>query len=574
MKNEINYTLSFSQPQNHYADIEMSFQAETNKEILVSLPVWTPGSYMVREFARHIEKILAFDEFEKPLEINKINKNTWKINNNENNKIILRYRVYCNELTVRTSQVNIDHAFLNGANIFLFVKNRLSEKCILEIKPYKTWKNISTGLKLIAPGKFEAPNYDDFIDCPIEIGNQEILEFTVSGKKHFICLAGKGNYTGTTLVKDFKEIVEVQEKMFGDLPYEDFTFIIQLVQAGGGGLEHKNSFAVLAERNLFDKPDKYRRFLGLISHEFFHTWNVKRIRPEVLGPFNYDSEVYTNMHYVTEGWTSFYDNLLLRRAGIFSDDQYLDMFDNEVNDVMRFQGRFKQSLEESSFDNWIKYYRQDENSKNSMISYYTKGALVAYLLDMEIIKATDASRSLDDVLKLLYEDYKNNPEKGYTDARIKELSEQVSGKNMDEFWNDYISGTKDLPLKEYFAFAGIDMINLTDDDKISLDVEYTYITDSVIMISRVYEGGSGYKAGLNYRDKIIFIEDEMVAKNNLQSVLDKYNIGEEIDIKIDRDGLEKVITVKLERAIPRYKLKIMENRNEQQLKFYNKLING
>lgn len=574
VNNETHYTISFLQPQNHYVNVEMTFDSRGENEVSVSLPVWTPGSYMIREFARHIEKVNAYTSDNSPLEIFKTNKNTWKIITNGSGKITVKYRVYCNELTVRTSQVNIDNAFLNGSNIFMFVRGRLSDKCVLKINLPKNWKNISTGLKKISNDLYESDNYDDFIDCPIVAGNQEILEFTVSGKKHFICMAGKGNYEPAKIISDFKKIVEVQEKLFGDLPYNDFTFIVMLVQAGGGGLEHKNSFAVIADRNLFDKPERYRRFLGLISHEFFHTWNVKRIRPEVLGPFNYDSEVYTKMHYVTEGWTSFYDNVLLRRAEIFNDEEYLTMFENEVNDIMRFQGRFKQSLEESSFDNWIKYYRQDENSKNSQISYYTKGALVAFLLDIEIIKATNAEKSLDEVLKLLYDDYKKNPSKGYTDGRIKELSELVSGINMDNFWKDYIAGTKDLPLKEYLELAGVELINTTADDKITLDVEYTYITDSVIMINKVYEGGSGYAAGLNFRDKLISIEDEMVTKNNLQSVLDKYNIGDEIEIKIDRDGLEKTVSVILKTGLPRYKMKIMDNRSDSQLKFYNKWIYG
>jgi predicted metalloprotease with PDZ domain len=573
-KNQIQYTLSFSKPQNNYCDVEILASTNSEDSLLFSMPVWTPGSYLVREFGRHVERVKAHNENGKELEVFKTNKNTWQVNCGGASEVKLTYSVYCNELTVRTSQVNIDHAFISSSGVFMFVRGRLDNKCIIKINPYKDWKEISTGLRKTGKNKYEADNYDTLVDCPIEIGNQEIIKFTVSGKKHYICMAGKGNYNSDTIKKDFKKIVEVEKDLFGDLPYEDFTFIILLVKNGGGGLEHKNSFAAIGDRNLFDNPERYKRFLSLISHEFFHLWNVKRIRPVALGPFDYDNENYTKMHYVTEGWTSFYDNIFLRRAGILNDDEYIEYIERDVNDIMRFSGRFKQSLEESSFDNWIKYYRQDENNRNSQVSYYTKGALVAMMLDIEIIRTTNGKKSLDNVLKLLWQDYKNNPERGYDDARIKELSEQVSGKNLNTFWKNYISGTKDLPLKEYLGYAGIDMTNKNADDKISLDVEYTVVSDSIIQITKVYEGGTGFEAGLNFRDRIISINRETVTKANYDALLNANEIGDELIIRIDRDGLEKEINVTLLTAIPVYKLSLMKFPTENQLKVFNKWIKG
>lgn len=573
-KDQIQYTLSFSRPQNNYCDVEILASANSEDSILFSMPVWTPGSYLIREYARHVERVKAFDDAGKELEVFKTNKNTWRVNCKDANEVKLTYSVYCNELTVRTSQVNIDHAFISTSSVFMYVRSRLDNKCIIKINPYKDWKEISTGLRKVAKNKYEADNYDTLADCPIEIGNQEIIEFTVAGKKHYICMAGKGNYNADTIRKDFKKIVEVEKDLFRDLPYEDFTFIILLVKNGGGGLEHKNSFAAIGDRNLFDNPERYKRFLSLISHEFFHLWNVKRIRPAAFGPFDYDNENYTKMHYVTEGWTSFYDNIILRRADILNNEEYIEYIEKDVNDIMRYSGRFKQSLEESSFDNWIKYYRQDENNRNSQISYYTKGALTALLLDIEIIRATNAKKSLDDVLKLLWQDYKNNPERGYDDSRIRELSEQVSGKGLSIFWKNYISGVKDLPLKEYLGYAGVEMINKNPDDKISLDIEYNVISDSVVQITKVFEGGTAFEAGLNFKDKLISINGETVTKTNFDSLLNANEIGDELTIRIDRDGLEKEITVTLITALPVYKLNFMKDPTGEQKKIFNKWING
>lgn len=572
-KDQIQYTLSFPRPQNNYCDVEILAPANSEDLMSFSMPVWSPGSYLVREYARHIEQVKAFNENGKELMVSKTNKNTWQVNCKGSSEVRFTYTVYCNELTVRTNQVNTDHAFIVPTATFMFVRGRLNNKCIVKIDPYKEWKEVSTGLRKTAKNKYEADDYDTLADCPIEIGNQEIIEFTVSGKKHYICMAGKGNYNADTIRKDFKKIVEVEEELFGDLPYDDFTFIILLVKSGGGGLEHKNSFAAIGDRNLFDNLERYKRFLSLISHEFFHLWNVKRIRPVALGPFDYDNENYTKMHYVTEGWTSFYDNIFLRRADILNNEEYIEYLERDVNDIMRYSGRLKQSLEESSFDNWIKYYRQDENSRNSQISYYTKGALVALMLNIEIIKATDGKRSLDNVLKLLWQDYKNDPERGYDDARIKELCEQVSGKDLSTFWKNYISGVKDLPLKEYLGYAGIEITNKNANDKISLDIDFA-VQDSVIVITKVYENGTAFESGLNFKDRLISINGQTVTKANLDSLLNANEIGDELIIRVDRDGLEKEINITLIKALPVYKLSLITDPTEAQKKIYKKWING
>ena len=536
MSTTVNYSISFDRPYTHYCRVKMTAEGLKGDKAVLALPVWTPGSYLVREFARHVDDVSAFDSSGSNLKIEKVNKNTWEAEIGGDASLTVNYRVYCNELTVRTSEINSDHAFLNGANIFLSLTGEEEREHVVELNPYKDWKKISTGLKRVKENVYSAKDYDILVDSPIEIGNQEILEFEVDSKKHFISLAGRGNYEGEKLVSDFKKIVETERDMFDGLPYESFTFLINLVEKGGGGLEHLNSFAVQFPRWSFTDKKKYEDFLALVSHEFFHVWNVKRVRPAGLGPFDYHNEVYTKSHWVTEGWTSFFDNLILIRAGLISDERYFEFLDVEVNDVMYYTGRFHQSLEQSSFDNWIKFYRRHENTRNDQVSYYKKGALAAMMLDIEIISSTDCEKCLDDVLRVLYEDYQNDPAAGYTDERVKEVCEDIAGKNLDDFWGKYVSGVDELPLNEYLNLAGLEVVNKNDEGTVRLDVTLKPGTEN-FKISEVYAGGSAYESGININDEIIAIDDIRVNSRNMKKVLKNFKTGDTLTAFINRGVL-------------------------------------
>lgn len=574
LNNEIKYTVSFERPFTHYAEVQISVSGVSSDSVVFAMPVWTPGSYLVREFARNVEGVKAYDDGSgAELKAEKVRKNAWKVLTPGINEVSLRYKVYCNELTVRTSRVNEDHAYLNGANVFMYVKGMQDKKCIVRINPYRAWKKISTGLRKEAENLYSAANYDILVDSPIEIGNQNILEFEFQGKKHFICLAGEGNYDEQTLIRDFKKIVETEYNMFGDLPYEDFTFIVHLVGSGGGGLEHLNSFTVQMNRWDFTDEKLYKKFMGLIAHEFFHVWNVKRIRPEALGPFNYDEENYTKSLWVSEGWTSFYDNLVTKRAGIFTKEDYYEYLEKDINIIMPFRGRLVQSVEESSFDAWVKLYRRDENFENSQISYYNKGALTSLMLNLEIINSSNGERSLDDALRILWDDYKKDPSRGFPDARIKEICEQLAGKNLDDFWQKYVSGAEDTPLNEYMKMAGLEIVNTNEPGFTSLDID-TRPRGNNLVISKVYAGGSGYEAGLNTGDIIVSVNGKSVTKDSLNTVMKQYKLGDELKIIVNRDELTREIKVKLIEPLPKYKIKELANTDDRQKMIWKKWIEG
>ncbi|MBX7044728.1 MAG: PDZ domain-containing protein [Ignavibacteria bacterium] len=571
MLHSINYTISFANPATHYCEIEINFNKISSDKVTLFLPVWTPGSYMVREFARQVQNVQAFSASGKNLAICKTRKNHWLVETNGEDSFTVKYKVYCNELTVRTSEINDEHAFINCSNVFMSAKGMENEKCSVKVNPHSSWKNISTGLEKTGDNLYEADNYDILADSPIEIGNQNILEFEILGTKHFICLYGRGNYDEETLVKDFKRIAEAQINFFGGMPYKHYTYICHLVEKGGGGLEHLNSFAVQFPRWSFTDDKSYKQFLGLVSHEFFHLWNVKRIRPLELGPFDYDNENYTFGLWEAEGWTSIYDNIFIRRCGVLDNKGYYEFIEKEVNDIMRFQGRFNQTLLESSYDTWIKYYRQDENSKNSTVSYYTKGALVALMLNIEIITSSNCEKSLDDALKTLWEDYKKDPSKGFTNERIKEICEELAGKDLSEFWDKYLAGLDELPLFNYLQKAGLQAVN-TRENHLTFDIEINQISGKVI-VAKVFEGGSGYTAGLNNGDEIIAINDVRIEKD-YDKILKNYKLNDEVKVLINRKGFMREFNIILTPAIPLYEISEIENMTDGQRKVLNKWLLG
>jgi predicted metalloprotease with PDZ domain len=546
--------------------MEPAFPGEnSSRNLMLSLPVWIPGSYLIREFSGKVDNARAKDNTGKSLAVKKLNKNTWEIFTNDAAQFcIFNYRVYCNEFTVRTSEVNEDHAFINGANVFMSIEGVKDTKCELKIIPYPGWNKISTGLN--PSGKentYLVESYDELIDSPIEIGNQTILEFEIQNIPHRICLYSKGNYDEKKLTEDFKKITEAQLKFFNDIPYKHYTYIVHLVESGGGGLEHLNSFVVQSGRWIFDDDKKYLNFLRLVSHEFFHVWNVKRVTPAELGPFNYNKENYTKSLWVAEGWTSFFDDYFIYKCGLSSKEEYYESIAKDINEVIPYSGRFHQSLEESSYDTWIKFYRQNENSRNDQISYYTKGSLAAMLLNIIIIRSSDAKHSLADVMKELYSRYRSDPSKGYSPSDIKEVCESFAGIELSDFWQKYISGKEDLPLKEHLEDSGLKLININESStESSLDIE---LAPGSAVIAKVFAPGSAYEAGLNSNDEIIALNNIRInGKEKLDKIIRQYKTGEVVKILINRKELIREFEVQLLQSLPKFEVKEIEKLSDSQ----------
>ena len=492
------------------------------------MPVWTPGSYLVREFARHVQDFTATTAAGQPLKWEKINKNTWRIATNGARDWQASYRVYANELSVRTSELNSSHAFWNNANILMYLEGFLKSPSTVRVLAPDVWK-VATGLPAV-PGQrntFRAEDFDVLYDSPFEVSNFKTLVFNVKGIPHRIVIDGEGNYDPERMRRDVQKIVETQvEMMGGEIPYRDYTFILHLRANAGGGLEHANSTALGYPRFGFriqtgdratsasptasGAPERdYRGFLSLVSHEFFHLWNVKRIRPDVLGPFDYTQENYTKMLWVAEGVTDYYADLLLRRAGLITESEFLNATARAIQSLQNTPGRMEQTLEESSFDTWIKFYRPDENTINSQVSYYDKGAIVGLLLDLEIRKRSNNAKSLDDVLRYLYtEFFKKN--RNYGPVDFQKASELMAGSSLDDFFSKYVRGTGELNYNTALEAAGLRL------DTGGGPTEKAYFGADVVqendrlLVRRVYAGSPAYDQGLNADDQIVAADNARV----------------------------------------------------------------
>lgn len=571
---KIGFEVSFKEPQAHYAEVEMNIAGIAAKNYVdVKMPVWTPGSYLVREFAKSVEGFGA-STAGKAVKTEKVSKNTWRVYTNKAAAVKINYRVYAFEVSVRTAFIDDSHAFLSSANIFMYPAGMLKTPSTVKIIPFGDWNKVSTGLEPVAGEKFtyRAPDFDILFDSPIEVGTQDIFEFTAAGVKHEVAMYGGGNYDKEKLKVDMAKIVEQATAVYGENPNKHYTFIVHNRLQGGGGLEHLNSCVLGASRNAYSDLGGYNRFLSLVAHEYNHLWNVKRLRPIALGPFDYENENYTTNLWIAEGFTSYYENKYMYRAGFRDEAGFVNNYLGLIGTVMNTPGAKINSAAASSFDAWINpAYRPSENSKNTFISYYTKGAVVGILMDLEIANATKGSKSLDDVMKAMYWQCKTL-KRGYTDSEFKAMVEKVSGVSFTSFWAKYVTGTADVEYAKYFGYAGIDVTaeNATP-NKPSTGASLTI--GEGLMVSTVTRNSAAWEQGLNVNDEILTI-DGVSARAALQGVklpdpalsldilpiVSKKQIGEKLALKIKRDGLERDISLTLKEN-PNVRLKATVNAN-------------
>lgn len=541
---QISYTLSFPEAQAHYMDVEMTITGITTPFIDLKMPVWTPGSYLIREYAKHVEQLTAFADGN-ALSARKTSKNTWHIITDGAKLVTVSYRLYCFEVSVRTNFVNVRHAFVVSAATFLFPAGMLNTPSTIHIKPYQNWDRVSTGLAAVGDDPFTlyAPDFDTLYDSPIEVGNQQLFDFDVDGVKYEVAMCMAGDYDQQKLTDHFRLMVQKETAIFGDNPNKRYVIIIHHFAKGGGGLEHLNSTVLGASRDVYDNETTYQQFLSLAAHEHFHLWNVKRLRPIALGPFDYEAENYTTELWIAEGFTNYYDNLIVHRMGLYPTDNYLTLLAADINTVENAPGNKIQPLAEASFDAWIKFYRPNENSVNTNISYYTKGGLVAMMLDLEIIYQSQGKYKLDDVMRHMYTEYYKNKNRGYTAEEFKHGLEKFAGQNLDDFYAQYIYGLAGLDYNKYLGYAGYQLVDeLAQNNEPSLGITISVTTGKTIITS-VVRDGAGWVDGLNVGDEITGFDGNPFT--DLATALTVKKVGDMITANIFRDGLVLEIIVKL-----------------------------
>ena len=538
----IQYSLSFPDPQTHYVEVSLTISGHKNKALDLKMPVWTPGSYLVREFSRHVESLTSSNG-----KAVKRAKNHWHIIPASADEIKISYKVYAFELSVRTSFVDADMALLNGASIFLRLDAEENLPYKITILPSANWKQINTSLKPINGNVWNltASDFDELIDSPILLGNQAVHTFDVNGIAHTLAMAGQAEYDPKRLITDMQTICTEATKVIGEHPCKDYTFIIVNASSGSGGLEHANSCVLHNARTAYTNEGQYKNFLGLVAHEYFHLWNVKRIRPIELGPFDYDNENYTSMLWISEGFTSYYDDLICQRAGILSADRLIEISASNINTIENAPGNQVQPVCEASFDAWIKYYRSNENSNNATTNYYSKGSVLALLLDIEIISASNGQKTLDDLMRVLYKKYFQELKRGFTEAEFQKETETIVGKKMDDFFQNYVQGTKAIDYNYFLNKAGLKLSNLNA-GKVDLGLGASVSNAAGKMtVASVLRDAPAWKYGLNVNDEIIAINGYRVGAD-ISQFLNQKNAGDSLSILINRDGLIRTIEIVLE----------------------------
>lgn len=568
------YSVDMSQALTRYVTVTMTADCEGDETELM-MPTWTPGSYLIREYAKHVDRIVAKDLDGNPLDLEKISKNRWRVNTEDLERFTVTYRLFCNDVSVRTNSVNFNRAVLNGAPTFLSIPEQHDRRHRIKLVLPKNW---SVSCSSMRRGRGEhnyiAENYDEVVDSPIVAGNVVINEFEVAGVPHFLVNVGQTiDFDWETAIKDLTKMVKEHHSLWGEVPYDRYYFIT--VFGGGGGLEHDNCTLMMVPRLDIRDRANYRGWLNLASHEFFHTWNIRRLRPKVLVDYDYENEVYTPSLWIAEGLTSYYEDLLLVRAGLFDRDEFIQSISRSIQQLQRTDGRLVQSLRDSSHDAWIKFYRPESNSPTTQISYYTKGAIVSLLLDTRIRVATEGEKCLDDVLRLFWERHKGDT--GYLESDFRALCNEVSGEDLTDWFGMTVDSTAELDYQEMADWYGVEIGKFkplrkarassdkeetesdkdeetakdtdkdTDNDAEEAKAEKPKPAESTEKLRRWIGVGEfdspATKAGLADTDEVIAINDKRV-NQSVEQMAQSFEVGEPIKILVARNGqLQEILVV-------------------------------
>ncbi|MBF2016572.1 MAG: M61 family metallopeptidase [Rivularia sp. T60_A2020_040] len=567
----ISYQVAMPQPQTHLFEVTLHLQGYSSSTLDLKMPVWTPGSYLVREYAKHLQDFSAISD-DKALIWRKISKNHWQVDTDNVSEITIKYRIFANELTVRTNHLDLTHGYFNGAALFFRIPGFEREPINITIQtPYPQWQ-VTTTLPAVEAQKntFVAADFDTLVDSPFEIGCHQLYDFEVRSLPHQLAIWGKGNVQVEPMIEDIKKIIEVEAQIFGGLPYERYLFLLHLSAQSFGGLEHKNSCALIYKRFGFCDREKYERFMQLVAHEFFHLWNVKRIRPKELQVFDYDQENYTPSLWFCEGTTSYYDLLIPLRAGIYNVKSYLNNLSKEITAYETTPGRKVQPVSESSFDAWIKLYRQDANSKNSQISYYLKGEMISLLLDLLIRSRHNNQRSLDDVMLKLWQEF-GKDEIGYTAAELKQVIESVAEIDLTDFFQRYIHGTEDLPFNEYLEPFGLKLVaDTTDEPFLGIKVTSENARESIKFVET---DSPAQIAGIDAGDELLAIDGIKITATQLNERLKDYQPQDTIEITVfHQDELRNYQVTLAEPRANKYEVVPVKNPSVAQKEKFNQFL--
>lgn len=559
------YQVSLREPEKHFAEASLETFLKAGETTLV-MPVWTPGSYKVRDFAKHVREMSIHDSDGQSIPFEKVRKNAWRLQLSADSVVRVSYRVYGFEFSVRTNHIDDGHAFLNCPNTFLYVDGEQDRDYDVVVTPPAGWDlecALPPGTDVEAPSRsFHAQNYDLLADSPFFLGKFTRHNFEAAGIPHEIVLYGQGNRHVSEWIEPFQKIIDAEVELFGDNPVKErYVFIVYLLASGAGGLEHRDSSVIQFACHSLRKKKDWNRFLSLIAHEYFHLWNGKRIRPEAFEPFDFDGEIYTRSLWVVEGITSYYDELIMRHAGLISDKDYLALTLDHIKRLKKNPGRFHDSLEDASYDAWIKLYQRDEHTINASTSYYEKGQQVALCLDLKMRAMTGGKASLDDVVRKLWQEYKESDGAPYAERHIEGIVAELVGESLEDFFNDYVRGTIDIDWNIFLEPFGLNFVRQESSSKADLGAFLK--GGSKVVFESVLEGGAASNAGFSARDEIVAVNGQKVMKDNFEDRVRDHKPGDTITLHFFRDGRLRELPVTLRGAMEYTLIGIADPSDEQ-----------
>jgi predicted metalloprotease with PDZ domain len=536
----VRYTVSFPAPHTHYLEIEASYPTEGRPHIELMMAVWTPGSYLIREYERHVEALTAADPRRTPLAVEKTRKNRWRITTNGARAVWVRYRVYAHEMSVRTNWVDEEFAMINGAPAFITMAEPSSARPheVRLVLPRAWARSFSAMTPGLGDNTYVAPDYDTLVDSPIVAGSPSVYEFSVRGKPHYLVnFRERGIWNGPQAVRDLARVADTIARFWGDVPFDRYYFL-NVIGSARNGLEHRSSTLMNIPLDATNTREGYLEWLSLASHEYFHAWNVKRLRPVELGPFDYENEVYTRALWFVEGVTDYYADLLLVRAGVATTDEYLRALSGQVRSLQTTPGRLEQSVEAASYDAWIKYYRSDENTPNTAISYYVKGAVIGFLLDARIRRLSAGERSLDDVLRAMYAQFSGARGFSREDVRaaVADAVGPAHAREMGGWTTRVLETTAELDYADALEWFGLRMTPPADAPRAYLGVT-TRVENGKTIVTGVRRESPAARAGMSLLDEIVALNGEPVPAGELGRRLEQLSPGSKVALAIvRRDG--------------------------------------
>jgi len=532
----LSITVSMERPTAHYYHVVIRADGLKGGAQDFKMPVWTPGYYRVMDYAKNVKDFKAEDGAGRPLPWEKTAKNIWRVNSGGAAAVIVSYDVYAFTRFCADSYLGDDGGFITPAGVFMHIAGHLKDPVTLTVRPDPAWKRVSTGLEEVPgrPFSFTAPDFDTLYDCPLLIGNQEVLTFEAAGRPHTVAAYDLGAVDREKFTGDLKKIVEAAAALMGDLPYRHYTFLI--IGPGGGGLEHLNSTAVALDPASLSNAPGYQGWLSFIAHEYFHLFNVKAIRPLALGPFDYDRENYTDLLWFSEGVTVYYEHILLNRAGLMTRDEVLERLGSTIAGYENAPGRRHQPAALSSFDTWTGFFGRNEHAAATTISYYDIGCGLGLLLDLRIREASAGRASLDDVMRRLYRTYYKEKKRGFTGPELREVCEKAAGAPLDEIFDVYARTTRPWDYAKYLDPTGL-AVDL--EPRPAAEPWFGAATQDQSgnpVIATVEPDSPAALAGLCAQDEILAVDGARVTVRSLTGTIGGHKPGEKIRVLYARRG--------------------------------------